>query len=168
LQLNPSVTVHQRKYVSEIRRCDEIERKLGEIRKEVAKDKLLTIVEADDDEVIAYPNTREMAVMEATIDKCEAVIGEVAGNLTKLYHNQLELEEFESVLQQSELFLDENISVVAMDEEANDHQLHVFAGTIECEKFFGFERMLWRVSQGNALLRHAEADNTFINPKTVS
>lgn len=40
LQLNPKVSAFHRKFVNEVRRCDELERKLRYIEAEVKKDNL--------------------------------------------------------------------------------------------------------------------------------
>lgn len=46
-QLNPSVNAFQRKFVNEVRRCDEMERKLRYLRREIEKEQV-PILETDE------------------------------------------------------------------------------------------------------------------------
>lgn len=61
LQLNADVNAFQRKFVSEVRRCDELERKLRYIEAEVNKENL-HIPEIED--LPNSPNPREITDLE--------------------------------------------------------------------------------------------------------
>lgn len=66
LQLNSEVNAFQRKFVSEVRRCDEMERKLRYIEGELLKDK----VQIPESTVNALaPNPREIIDLEVSIFK---------------------------------------------------------------------------------------------------
>lgn len=62
-QLNPDVNAFQRKFVNEVRRCDEMERKLRYIEAEVHKDgvHIPAVKEAP-----RAPNPREIIDLEAS------------------------------------------------------------------------------------------------------
>lgn len=61
LQLNPETNAFQRKFVNEVRRCDEMERKLRYLEKEIKKD---NIPMTDSGECPEAPQPREMIDLE--------------------------------------------------------------------------------------------------------
>jgi len=61
LQLNVDVNAFQRKFVSEVRRCDELERKLRYIEAEVNKENLPI---PDTEDLPRAPNPREITDLE--------------------------------------------------------------------------------------------------------
>ena len=65
VQMNPEVNAFQRKFVNEVRRCDEMERKLRFIEKEVKKEDHIKIAYsvADPKQV---PQAREMNELEVS------------------------------------------------------------------------------------------------------
>lgn len=66
LQLNSEMNVFQRKFVSEVRRCDELERKLRYIQAEVHKDHVH--VPVPESSVFPFaPNPREIINLEVNI-----------------------------------------------------------------------------------------------------
>lgn len=177
LQLNPDVNSFQRKFVNEVRRCDEMERKLRYIEAEVRKDGVnipdLGI------ELPRAPNPRDIINLEARFEKTENEILELSQNATNLKSNYLELTELKQVLEKTQGFFAEQEGALNIDslrktlvpEEAQHTQqsrgrLGFVAGVIQRERVAGFERMLWRISRGNVFLRQAEIDMTLEDPAT--
>ncbi|XP_055585817.1 V-type proton ATPase 116 kDa subunit a 1 isoform X2 [Uranotaenia lowii] len=176
--LNAEVNAFQRKFVGEVRRCDEMERKLRYIETEVKKDKV-KIPEIYNDYPRA-PNPREIIDLEAHLEKTESEILELSQNAINLKSNYLELTELKHVLERTQNFFFEQEGAVNMEatrsnlivDDANAAQnrgrLGFIAGVIQRDKVPGFERMLWRISRGNVFLRQVELENPLEDPATAN
>merc|ERR1712241_889740 len=68
--LNPDTNAFQRKFVNEVRRCDEMERKLRFLEKEIKKDDIPMLDAGDSPEA---PQPREMIDLEATFDSLQSL-----------------------------------------------------------------------------------------------
>ncbi|CAO1438885.1 unnamed protein product [Diamesa hyperborea] len=171
--LNPEVSSFQRKFIAEVRRCDEMERKINYIRKEVTKDE----IDVPDcwDELPNVPNPREFIDLEAQFEKTENEILELSENFATLLQNYTELTELRYVLERTQTFFSDQAASANLEGtrgdntegvENNSQQLGFVAGVVERERIVGFERMLWRVSRGNVFLRQTDIEKPFQDPKT--
>lgn len=104
MQLNANLNSYQRKFVNEIRRCDEMERKLRYLEKEIARS---SMVIRETDENPEAPQPREMIDMEATLEKLETELREVNSNTEALRKNFLELTELKHILRKTQQFFEE-------------------------------------------------------------
>ena len=102
--LNPDINAFQRKFVNEVRRCDEMERKLRFLEKEIKKDEIPMLDTGDSPEA---PQPREMIDLEATFEKLEHELREVNQNAEALKKNFLELTELKHILRKTQQFFDE-------------------------------------------------------------
>ncbi|XP_055995338.1 V-type proton ATPase 116 kDa subunit a 1-like isoform X4 [Ostrea edulis] len=173
--LNPDVNAFQRKFVNEVRRCDEMERKLRFLEKEIKKDGIPMLDTGDNPEA---PVPREMIDLEATFEKLENEMKEVNGNTEALKRNYLELTELKHILRKTQTFFEEAMHDPSLTEEnfgllgEESHRsgqalrLGFVAGVIVREKIPAFERMLWRVCRGNVFLRQAEIESPLEDPVT--
>ncbi|XP_017967734.2 V-type proton ATPase 116 kDa subunit a isoform X3 [Drosophila navojoa] len=190
--LNPDVNAFQRKFVNEVRRCDEMERKLRYLEKEIKKDGIPML---DTGESPEAPQPREMIDLEATFEKLENELREVNQNAEALKRNFLELTELKHILRKTQVFFDEqegglNHTTESMtralitDEvrtagasmgpvqlgfmeksiEREDYLPCFVAGVISREKLPAFERMLWRACRGNVFLRQAMIESPLEDP----
>ncbi|TMW44880.1 hypothetical protein DOY81_010038, partial [Sarcophaga bullata] len=111
--MNEGTTSYQRKFVSEVRRCEELERKIRFVENEIKKDDL-KVPELDLDNIPAAPKPRELIDLEGHLEKCEKEITELAFNNIKLKSNFLELTEMLMVLEKTQGFFDDQ-QVTDMD-----------------------------------------------------
>ncbi|GBO99090.1 hypothetical protein EVAR_7051_1 [Eumeta japonica] len=173
--LNPDVNAFQRKFVNEVRRCDEMERKLRYIEVEVHKDGVHI---PDVQEPPRAPNPRAIIDLEAHLEKTENEILELSHNAVNLKQNYLELTELRHVLEKTEAFFTEQeefgmesltkslISDETGQQAAARGRLGFVAGVVQRERVPAFERMLWRISRGNVFLRRAELEKPLEDPAT--
>uniref|UniRef100_A0A1B6BYL1 V-type proton ATPase subunit a n=1 Tax=Clastoptera arizonana TaxID=38151 RepID=A0A1B6BYL1_9HEMI len=177
--LNPEVNAFQRKFVNEVRRCDEMERKLRYLEKEIKKDGIPMLDTGENPEA---PQPREMIDLEATFEKLESELREVNQNAEALKRNFLELTELKHILRKTQVFFDEqegglnstesmtraliSDDAIARQTNAGSVQLGFVAGVILRERIPAFERMLWRACRGNVFLRQAEIENALEDPST--
>ncbi|KAG5895378.1 hypothetical protein JTB14_029601 [Gonioctena quinquepunctata] len=174
--LNEEVSAFQRKFVNEVRRCDEMERKLRYIEAEVRKD---SVNIPDVSELPKAPNPREIIDLEAHLEKTESEIKELSDNAINLKSNFLELTELRQVLEKTQVFFNEQDEAQSFVDSTQktlipveDHnssirgRLGFVAGVINRERVPAFERMLWRISRGNVFLRQAMIDKAMEDPAT--
>ncbi|KAK1881063.1 V-type proton ATPase 116 kDa subunit a isoform 1 [Dissostichus eleginoides] len=161
--LNPDVNVFQRKFVNEVRRCEEMDRKLRFVEKEIKK--------------AAIPTVDTGENPEATFEKLENELKEINTNQEALKKNFLELTELKHILRRTQQFFDEMEDPNLLEEssslmEGNEGgrgaplRLGFVAGVISRERIPTFERMLWRVCRGNVFLRKAEIEDPLEDPAT--
>uniref|UniRef100_A0A673G7Y9 V-type proton ATPase subunit a n=1 Tax=Sinocyclocheilus rhinocerous TaxID=307959 RepID=A0A673G7Y9_9TELE len=100
--LNPSVSSFQRRFVSEIKRCEEMERILGYLLREIRKFNL-AVPEAEVPPVAPAPKN-VLEIMEQ-LQRLEVELSEVAKNKEKLQRNLLELTEYTHMLRITHTFM---------------------------------------------------------------
>uniref|UniRef100_A0A8C1JPJ0 V-type proton ATPase subunit a n=1 Tax=Cyprinus carpio TaxID=7962 RepID=A0A8C1JPJ0_CYPCA len=138
--LNPSVSSFQRRFVSEIKRCEEMERILG-------KRSLLNI---------HYILGQAIGCCQEQLQRLEVELSEVARNKEKLQRNQLELMEYTHMLRITHTFM-----------HSPCLGLHPDRCDLPCRvKVEAFERMLWRVCKGYTILSYAEVDENLADLDT--
>jgi V-type H+-transporting ATPase subunit a len=176
-QLNAEINAFQRQFVNEVRRCDEMQRKIRYVEAEVKKDGVKI---NDCDDVPRAPNPREIIDLEAHLEKTENEIMELSQNAVNLKTNYLELLELRHVLEKTQgVFYEEEAinndamrnNLITQEDQSqaqNRGRLGFVAGVIQRERVPGFERMLWRISRGNVFLRQSELDQPLEDPATVS
>ncbi|XP_069490546.1 V-type proton ATPase 116 kDa subunit a 1 isoform X8 [Ambystoma mexicanum] len=172
--LNPDVNVFQRKFVNEVRRCEEMDRKLRFVEKEIRKANIPILDTGENPEV---PFPRDMIDLEANFEKIENELKEINTNQEALKRNFLELTELKFILRKTQQFFDEMADPDLLEESSTllepseigrgaPLRLGFVAGVISRERIPTFERMLWRVCRGNVFLRQAEIENPLEDPVT--
>ncbi|XP_016397475.1 V-type proton ATPase 116 kDa subunit a isoform X2 [Sinocyclocheilus rhinocerous] len=172
--LNPDVNVFQRKFVNEVRRCEEMDRKLRFVEKEIKKANIPVLDTGENPEV---PFPRDMIDLEATFEKLENELKEINTNQEALKKNFLELTELKHILRRTQQFFDEMEDPALLEDSSTlldpnevgrsaPLRLGFVAGVIGRERIPTFERMLWRVCRGNVFLRQADIEDPLEDPAT--
>uniref|UniRef100_A0A671XSI1 V-type proton ATPase subunit a n=1 Tax=Sparus aurata TaxID=8175 RepID=A0A671XSI1_SPAAU len=154
--LNPDVNVFQRKFVNEVRRCEEMDRKLRFVEKEIKKANI-PIVDTGENPEVPFP--RDMIDLEATFEKLENELKEINTNQEALKKNFLELTELKHILRRTHF--------IHITNNSDDRMFPCYrfvAGVIGRERIPTFERMLWRVCRGNVFLRQADIEDPLEDP----
>lgn len=122
------------------------------------------------------PNPREIIDLEAKMECIETELRELSANAVNLNTNFSEMTELKEVLENTECFfsdeevlnLDSNRFMDPTDlvSQQQRGQLGFIAGVIKLEKFFAFERMLWRISRGNIFLKRSDLSGMLRDPET--
>uniref|UniRef100_A0A8C4FBL9 V-type proton ATPase subunit a n=1 Tax=Dicentrarchus labrax TaxID=13489 RepID=A0A8C4FBL9_DICLA len=159
--LNPSVSSFQRRFVSEIKRCEEMERILA--------------VPEEDESPLAPPPRQVLEIMEQ-LQRLEMELSEVARNKEKLQRNLLELTEYTHMLKITRTFIhtapDSSRLLKKKNTEINLKPdlialgCRFVSGLIQRVKVEAFERMLWRVCKGYTILSYAEVDENLADLDT--
>jgi len=183
VDLNPDVSAFQRQFVGEVKRCEEMERKLRYVETEIVKEKITITDECEAN--IPAPAPREMFELEASLTTIETNLREVNTNYVALRKNHLELSELKNMLKKTEVFLSENqLNLQELDENTrllddpaerekdvedqaySSMKFNITGGVIDRARLLAFERMLWRVSKGNVFLKIADIDEQMEDPCT--
>uniref|UniRef100_A0A8C2CAM8 V-type proton ATPase subunit a n=1 Tax=Cyprinus carpio TaxID=7962 RepID=A0A8C2CAM8_CYPCA len=170
--LNPSVNSFQRKFVNEIKRCEEMERILGYLLREIKKEDI-PLPEGEVNPAAPLPKH----VMEQ-LQRLELELSEVTRNKEKLQKNLLELTEYTHMLRITRNFVKRNRKYEEFPflekEPMMDYtsmqrlgaKLGFISGLIQSVKVEAFERMLWRVCKGYTILSYSEVDGLLEDPDT--
>ena len=186
--MNEGTVAFQRKFVNEVRRCDEMERILEFLVNEAKKYdfEICDLINQ------AIPSPQEMNELETNLEKLEKELLQINENDRILKMRFLELTEMKHVLNKTNVFLDDtkvassgdssghpsldmsnlhsdgksedSLLVINKGEESSGIQVHFLAGVISKERLPTFEKMLFRVSRGNAFLRYMDIEEALNNP----
>ncbi|XP_054712945.1 RRP12-like protein [Uloborus diversus] len=169
---NPTVSAFQRKFITQVRRCDEMERKLIYVEKEILNENIKLDDVTDNP---TAPQPKEIVDLEATFEKLESELREVNSNSDALKKTYFELTELKNVLVEAQTFFStQEAPVESMDSStlvpnevpASAAQHGFVIGVILRERIPGFEMMLWRVCRGKVFLRQAEISTLIEDPFT--
>lgn len=185
--MNPNVTAFMRNFVNEVKRCDEMERKLRFLVDELLKED--DYEELASSGVVAMGGSPNITLdqLEQRLEQEEAELNAANNSAQILERNRNELLELKHVLEKDQLFFQD---AGALDEEDDGRlgggrggggredapllgegqqdddvlfakastNLGFITGVVEEDKFLSFERILWRATRGNVYVRHTEVD----------
>ncbi|XP_076876557.1 V-type proton ATPase 116 kDa subunit a 2 isoform X2 [Brachyhypopomus gauderio] len=180
--LNPNVSPFQRRFVSEIKRCEEMERILGYLLREIRK---ANIGIPEPEVSPAAPVPKHVLEIMEQLQRLELELSEVARNKEKLQRNLLELTEYTHTLRITRQFMHSRSRHEALGPQYEEFpsleaesvagytgmqrlgaKLGFISGLIQRVKVEAFERMLWRVCKGYTILSYAEVDESLADLDT--
>eukprot|EP00117_Sycon_ciliatum_P047223 scpid96574/ scgid33746/ V-type proton ATPase 116 kDa subunit a isoform 1; Clathrin-coated vesicle/synaptic vesicle proton pump 116 kDa subunit; Vacuolar adenosine triphosphatase subunit Ac116; Vacuolar proton pump subunit 1; Vacuolar proton translocating ATPase 116 kDa subunit a isoform 1 len=175
--LNPDLNAFNRHYVTEVRRLEELERRLRYMETEIEKSNIKILDPSVDPDA---PPPSDIIELETQFEKLEAEIREINSNQERLNRNFLELTELKHILRQTNSFFSEATSAMNNgsnsvredeaglldDTRSRSSQLSFVAGVINRDRVPTFERLLWRACRGNVFLRYKEIDGELKDPAT--
>ncbi|KAG6457957.1 hypothetical protein O3G_MSEX010593 [Manduca sexta] len=171
LDLNTDMQPFQRRYVAEVCRCAEMERKLRYMESEMTKDGI-DVAEYAEEPRAMQPN--EMMTYENLLEKWEEDVSEMSTNMTNLMKSFLEITEMYYMLSSVGPMLGDadmkKESMISSKRGAGDigpgGRLAVLTGVVKRKRSFPLEMMLWRISRGNIYYRQAPKDKILQDPFT--
>lgn len=176
--LNENTNQYQRMFVRDIRRFDELQRKLRFIDSEIKKDEIVLTELANEEDFEVLP-PHELNQLEATLVDLEKDILNMKESELLLSKNYLELKEWDAILEKADQFFQGGISDVALQEiqsaEEEDFPFHLrtekeptafLTGVIKRDRVNAFERVIWRACRRTAFVRTAEISEPLFDPDT--
>eukprot|EP01087_Luapelamoeba_hula_P016075 TRINITY_DN490_c0_g1_i1.p1 TRINITY_DN490_c0_g1~~TRINITY_DN490_c0_g1_i1.p1 ORF type:complete len:835 (+),score=137.67 TRINITY_DN490_c0_g1_i1:141-2645(+) len=185
--LNPDVNLFQRHFVNELKRADEMERKLRFFEDQVCDSPIADEFDdngpgADLARMYALESTsvQEIGELETQFEDIEKELLTMNGNQETLKRNYNELIELQEVLTKDEEFFessgdkaDEEDSLWGEGESPEGGinfqqvvKLGFVSGVIQTDKMQTFERVLWRATRGNLYMKHTAIDKPIEDPHT--
>mmetsp|Transcript_4608 Transcript_4608/g.6981 ORF Transcript_4608/g.6981 Transcript_4608/m.6981 type:complete len:875 (-) Transcript_4608:79-2703(-) len=187
--LNPDLTPFQRRYVSYVKRCDELERKLRFFANECDRFNLELTSAGDQDTFVLSSTTKEKQLLESIeveLEGYESQLKELnsySEKLTVEYNEKVELQE---VLEKARRFFmtdaprlavseistnrysgDGNDGLLANDQGRDlDMRFSSITGVVSTEEKNRFERMIFRATRGNCFVRFAPIKQPITDPNT--
>ncbi|XP_004844020.1 V-type proton ATPase 116 kDa subunit a isoform X1 [Heterocephalus glaber] len=177
--LNQNVSCFQRKFVGEVKRCEELERILVYLVQEITR---ADIPLPEGEASPPAPPLKQVLEMQEQLQKLEVELREVTKNKEKLRKNLLELIEYTHMLRVTRTFVRRNVEFEPTYEEFPSLEseslldytcmqrlgakLGFVSGLIQRGKVEAFEKMLWRVCKGYTILSYAELHESLEDPET--
>ncbi|XP_073777419.1 T cell immune regulator 1, ATPase H+ transporting V0 subunit a3b isoform X4 [Danio rerio] len=151
--LNPNVNAFQRKFVNEVRRCEELEKTFAFLEQEINRSlsqKLQPPIPMP-----PAPQPRELLTIEEESERLARELREVSRNRDSLRSQYTQLCQYRGVLKQTH-------SLTA----SQDVRLSFVAGVVHPWKVPAFERLLWRACRGYIIVDFHEMEEKLEHPHT--
>ncbi|XP_068111650.1 V-type proton ATPase 116 kDa subunit a 3 [Hyperolius riggenbachi] len=164
--LNQNVNAFQRRFVSEIRRCDDMETTFGYLEQELRKAGLKMQVPEGS---LPAPTPKDALRIQEDSEQLARELKEVSGNRQKLRERRRELQEYANILRESQRFMgkmpesepwrersDTDPLIDAAGPSRQDLRVNFMAGVIHPWRMNSFERLLWRACRGYLIVNFVE------------
>lgn len=193
--LNPSVNPFQRSFVGEIRRIDDMGRRVRFFASQIAKEKDVVPIRPlyDSAPLITVGPRAAQTIdeLDTTLAEHEKRVINMNESYSTLSERTKELVEARHVLRETAVFFDraqghqevirssfdDTVTPLLLGDQESGYglpsadqgvqfDLEFVAGTIERSRIATFERVLWRVLRGNLYMNYTDIAEPFIDPAT--
>ncbi|KAG7235878.1 hypothetical protein INR49_002075, partial [Caranx melampygus] len=168
--LNPDVNLFQRKFVNEIRRCEEMEKTFAFLEQEVGRSWCPPLTELLSP-ALSAPQPRELLMIEEESERLAGELKEVLKNRNSLRTQLIQLRQYRAVLTlthsltQSQFTRTPPPSLDTM-ECGQDMHLSFVVGVVHSWRVLAFERLLWRACRGYIIADFQEMEERLETPET--
>ncbi|KAG7275749.1 hypothetical protein CRUP_009852 [Coryphaenoides rupestris] len=153
--LNPNVNAFQRKFVGEVRRCEELEKTFNYLEQEITRSMSppLRGPLPPPCPVPSAPQPRELITIEEESERLARELKEVSRNRDSLRAQLTQLCQYQGVLTQTHSLTASQGPIPPLENQGlfdNRHDVHLsfVAGVVHPWKVPSFERLLWRACRG--------------------
>ncbi|KAH3759373.1 vacuolar proton ATPase 100-kDa subunit [Pelomyxa schiedti] len=181
--LNQAINSFQRTFVTEVKHCEELERKLRFLAEQIARETVELQSEKPPLKLESFctapppEKPLDLSELEAFLDTQERDLRQINGNQEVLLRNFNELTEMRCALKSNmydETLPDMEISSDDINKKnlleeggaGSVGKLVMVAGVISKTEFVHFERVLWRVLRGNLVMKVEPIEEKIVDPST--
>jgi len=173
IDLNHEVNAFHRNFVNELRRADELLRRIRYLEELIQKSNInVDSVSSShdhhllgDEPATSMETVKPIAELDTQLEELEKEFRNLTTNKETLSRNKLELLEFEQVMVHLDSFYDTPEDDETGLLEASQRAVNFVSGVIARDKMVNFERILWRTTRGNIFMRKNETP-PLIDPNT--
>uniref|UniRef100_A0A3Q2PU26 V-type proton ATPase subunit a n=1 Tax=Fundulus heteroclitus TaxID=8078 RepID=A0A3Q2PU26_FUNHE len=171
--LNPNVNAFQRKFVGEVRRCEELEKTFSFLEQEINRSlnpPLKGPLRAPHP-VPSAPQPRELITIEEECERLARELREVSRNRDSLRTQLTQLCQYKGVLTQTHSLTASQTPPPVLEghglfDHRQDIRLSFVAGVVHPWKVPSFERLLWRACRGYIIVDFREMGDRLEHPDT--
>uniref|UniRef100_A0A8B9KPS2 V-type proton ATPase subunit a n=1 Tax=Astyanax mexicanus TaxID=7994 RepID=A0A8B9KPS2_ASTMX len=168
--LNPNVNAFQRKFVSEVRRCEELEKTFTFLQQEIVRSLSPTLSSPLQQPVPTppAPQPRELLTIEEESERLARELKEVSRNRDSIRAQLNQLCQYRGVLTQTHSLTASQAPPPSFDtgmmDNRQDVRLSFVAGVVHPWKVPAFERLLWRACRGYIIVDFREMEEKLEHP----
>ncbi|KAG1749414.1 V-type ATPase, V0 complex, 116kDa subunit family [Suillus occidentalis] len=189
--LNPAVNPFQRSFVGEIRRTEEMARRVRFFESQIQKEKdvvpIRSLYDSSPLVTVGPSAAHNIDELDVTLAEHETRLVQMNDSYKTLSERTRELVEARHVLRETAVFFekaeiqqtdirtsfdDSSAPLLQHDDREQQYSstvqfdLEFVAGTIDRTRISTFERVLWRVLRGNLYMNHTDITEPFVDPAT--
>uniref|UniRef100_A0A8B9KRX5 V-type proton ATPase subunit a n=1 Tax=Astyanax mexicanus TaxID=7994 RepID=A0A8B9KRX5_ASTMX len=171
--LNPNVNAFQRKFVSEVRRCEELEKTFTFLQQEIVRSLSPTLSSPLQQPVPTppAPQPRELLTIEEESERLARELKEVSRNRDSIRAQLNQLCQYRGVLTQTHSLTASQAPPPSFDtgmmDNRQDVRLSFVAGVVHPWKVPAFERLLWRACRGYIIVDFREMEEKLEHPDNM-